>query len=157
MKKLYIIRHTQKDENSSPEDYFIKLTPQGLDDAVALANLLETKDINPDLIVSSPALRARKTAKIISKTLGFEKNIMYNEVMYQGYLEEVIEAITFTFHTVETLIIVGHNPLLSNLASHLVGYKNHLDMGTCVAIEFDTSTRVDIGAHNAKLLEVIKA
>ncbi len=93
---------------------------------------------------------------ILAKALNLNKNILYNEAFYEGFLTEAIEAINFTFHTVNTLILVGHNPLLSNFASYFVSYKNSMKMGEVLKIEFDTLSWIDIDSSNAKLSEIIQ-
>jgi len=156
MKTLYIMRHPQKDEKSSSDDFFVTLTPQGEIDAKNVAQKLFHKGVKPDLIVSSPSLRTEITSMILSTQLDINKSVVYNEVLYQGYLEELIESLNFTFHTIDTLLLVGHNPLLSNLANHFVGYKDKMQMGEVLKVEFNTSSWVDIDENNAKLAEIIK-
>ncbi len=156
MKTIYIMRHPQKDLTSKEDDFFVKLTPKGIEDAHSIAKKLKEKGIKPDLIVSSPSLRTETTSMILAEELGIEKSVLYNEVLYQGFLDELIEAINFTFHTVNTLIIVGHNPLLSNLAAHFTGYKDRLDMGVVFKIDFETSSWVEVDPSNATNVEVIK-
>jgi len=149
------MRPPQKDEKSSSDDFFLTLTHQGEEEALCVAKKLSAKGVKADLIVSSPSLRTETTSMILANELKIEKSIMYNEVLYQGYLEELIESVNFTFHTIDTLILVGHNPLISNLANHFVGYKEKLKMGVVLEIEFNTSSWVDIEPSNAKLIEII--
>ncbi len=156
MKTLYIMRHPQKDVKSSSDDFFLTLTTQGEADAHTVAKKLFTKGVNIDLIVSSPSLRTEITSMILSKELHLNKSIAYNEVLYQGYLEELIESVNFTFHTVDTLMLVGHNPLLTNFVNHFVGYKDKINVGEIFKLEFDTSSWVEIDFSNAKLAEIIK-
>jgi len=156
MKTLYIMRDPEKDTKSSSDDFFLTLTAKGEIDARNIATKLFNKNVKPDLIVSSPSLRAETTSMILSKVLDINKGIVYNEGLYQGYLEELIESVTFTFHTVDTLMLVGHNPLLTNFANHFVGYKDKIGMGEVLKIEFDTSSWVDVEVDNAKLIEKIE-
>jgi len=150
------MRHPQKDVKSSSDDFFLTLTSQGEADAHNVAKKLFTKGVSPDLIVSSPSLRTEITSMILAKELHMNKKIAYNEVLYQGYLEELIESVNFTFHTVDTLMLVGHNPLLTNFVNHFVGYKDKINMCEVLKLEFDTSSWVDIDVNNAKLIEVVK-
>ena len=155
MKKLYILAHPQKDENSLEDDFFIPLTQQGMDEAQSLANKLKEQQVVLDLIVSSPSLRTETTSMIISQKLDLKKKILYHEVLYQGFLDELIEEISFTFYSVESLLIVGHIPLLSNLANHFVGKKEKLKPGEILEIEFQTNNWVDVSPQNAKLVQTI--
>lgn len=156
MKTLYIMRHPQKNESSSTDDFFLTLTSQGELDAKNVALQLKEENVKIDLMVSSPSLRTEITSLILAKELDLNKNILYNEVLYQGYLDEMVEALNFTFHTINTLFIVGHNPLLSNLANHFVGYKEQIKMSQILKIDFNTSSWVDISYENAKLIQSIK-
>ena len=155
MKTLYIMRPAQKDVKSASDDFFLTLTNKGEADVNNVANKLFEKGVKPDLIVSSPSLRTEITSMILARKLNLDKSIVYNEVLYQGYLEELIEAVNFTFHTVDTLILVGHNPLLTNFANYFVGYKE-IKMAEVLKIEFDVSSWVEIDTSNAELVEVIE-
>jgi len=156
MKTLYIMRHPEKDELSSSDDFFLTLTSKGENDARSIAKKLSQKGVVPDLIVSSPSLRTETTSMILARELNLEKNIIYNEAFYEGYLGEAIESINFTMHTIDTLILVGHNPLLTNFANHFVSYKHRIDLGEVLQIEFNADSWIDIDPHNAKLVELIK-
>jgi len=149
------MRHPQKDEESSSDDFFLKLTSKGENDALSIAKQLLQKGVKPDLIVSSPSLRTETTSMILANELNLNKNILYNEAFYEGYLDEAIESINFTFHTIDTLILVGHNPLLSNFAGHFVRLKNKMDIGEVIQIEFDTSSWIDIDSSNARLVQIL--
>lgn len=150
------MRHPQKDEIASSDDFFTPLSEKGIRDAKIISAKLKEKNIMPDLIVSSPSLRTETTSMILAQELDIKKNIMYNEVLYRGYLDELIEELTFTFHTIDSMLIVGHNPLLSNLVNAFVPFKQSLEMGMLIQIKFDTSSWVDIGSHNASILDIIK-
>lgn len=156
MKTIYIMRHPEKDTKTSSDDFFIKLTPKGIEDAHTIARKLKEKNVEIDLIVSSPALRAETTSMIIAEDLEIKKNILYNEVLYQGFLDELIEAIQFTFHTVDTILIVGHNPLLGNLINHFTGLRDKLDMGFVCKINFDTTNWIEVDSSNAHGVEIIR-
>ncbi|WP_072681457.1 histidine phosphatase family protein [Arcobacter sp. LA11] len=157
MKTLYIMRHAQKDE-SKPEqyDYDVELTQKGLEDCEKIAQKLKDRRITPDLIVASPAIRTRQTAEIVAKTLDYLKNIMYNEVIYQAFVNEIIESITYTFDTVDSLMIIGHNPALTALAITFTEFREEIKMGSIVKIEFDCDSWTAIDKTNAKFIEHFK-
>lgn len=156
MKTLYIMTHPPKDTDSLEDDFFIPLSQKGIDDVKTIANGLKELEIQPDIIVSSPSLCTETTSMILSDALDVKKTILYNEVLYQGFLEELIESINFTFYSVETLLIVGHTHLLSNLAHHFVGYKDKMSDGMVIKIAFNTSSWVEVSAQNASFEVVIK-
>lgn len=156
MKTLYIMTHPLKEEHSNEDDFFVPLSPKGIEDTKKLAQKLKDKNISPDIIVSSPSLRTETTSMIIFNELNIKKKILYNEVLYQGFLDELIEEIHFTFYSVKSMFIVGHAPLLSNLANHFIGYKDKMKSGLIFKITFDTSSWVDVNPQNATLTDTIE-
>lgn len=153
MKKLYIVRHALKElEQLDQDDYDRALSQSGIDDAKLMAQRLAEKGIKADLIVSSPAKRTKETSEIFAEALNYDKSIMYNEVLYMAYVNELIETITYTFDTVDTMILIAHNPSLTALAITLVGLKEKIAMGGIVEVEFDCDSWIDISKENAKLI-----
>ena len=153
MKRLYIVRHAQKEEEMfGHDDYDRELSPEGIIDAKEMAKRFAEKNLPIDLIVASPAKRTRATAEIFAETLNYKKSIMYNEVLYMAFVNELIETISYTFDTVDSMILVGHNPSLTALAIILVGFKEKFQMGAIMEIEFDCSSWIDISKENAKLV-----
>lgn len=157
MKTLYILRHGEKDlSNPNTDDYDIKLTQKGLNDIKILAQKLKQNNIKPDLIVSSPAVRTQQTADIIAQELNYKKSIMYNEVLYQAFVNELIESITYTFDDVQSLMIIGHNPSLTALGITLAGLKDKIEMSELIKIEFDCNSWTSIDISNARLAYHLK-
>lgn len=153
MKKLYIVRHALKElEQLNQDDYDRALSQSGIDDAKLMAQRLAAKGIKADLIVSSPAKRTKETSEIFAEALNYDKSIMYNEVLYMAYVNELIETITYTFDTVDTMILIAHNPSLTALAITLVGLKEKIEMGGIVEVEFNCDSWIDISKENAKLI-----
>ncbi len=157
MKKLYILRHAQKDESVQVDyDYDIELSQKGREDSIIIGQKLKERNVKPDLIVASPSIRTRQTAQIVAKQIAYRKNIMYNEVIYEAFLNEIIESITYTFDTIDTLMIVGHNPSLTALAAIFGGLKEELKMGSVVRIDFNCNSWTTIDKSNAQLIEHIE-
>ena len=153
MKKLYIVRHAQKaPEKSGQDDYDRPLSQQGFEDAQLMADKLASKGVKADLIVASPATRTKQTSEVLASTLNYNKNIMYNEVLYMAYVNELVETITYTFDTVDTMILVAHNPSLTALAVTLVGFKEKIVSGGVMEVEFDCNSWIDISRENARLV-----
>ena len=69
-----------------------------------------------------------------------------------AFVNELIETITYTYDTVENMLLVGHNPSLTALAITLVGFKEKFQMGGVMLIEFDCNSWIDISKENARLV-----
>ena len=152
MKKLYIVRHTQKEEEFTKDDYDRDLSPEGLEKAKLIAENFAKKNIPIDLIVASPAIRTKKTAEIFADALDYKKSIMYNEVLYMAFVNELFETISYTFDTVDSMLLVGHNPSLTALAITLVGFKEKFEMGAIMEINFNCDSWINISKDNAQLV-----
>ena len=153
MKKLYIVRHAQKEEESiDGNDYDRDLSQEGVVCAKEMAQRFAQKNLPIDLIVASPSKRTKLTAEIFAEALNYKKTVMLNEVLYMAFVNELLETITYTFDTVDSMLIVGHNPSLTALAVTLVGFKEKFQMGAIMQIEFDCNSWIDISKDNAKLI-----
>lgn len=153
MKKLYIVRHTQKEELLvEQDDYDRELSSEGVIEAKRMAEFFASKNQSVDLIVASPAARTKKTAEIFAEALKYNKTVMLNEVLYMAFVNELLETITYTFDTVDSMLLVGHNPSLTALAITLVGFKEKFQMGAIMEIDFDCDSWIDICKENAKLI-----
>lgn len=153
MKKLYIVRHAQKaDEEINQDDYDRDLSEIGINDAKIMANNFAIKNLSIDLIVASPAKRTKITAEIFAEALNYNKSIMFNDVLYMAFVNELLETISYIFDTVDSVLLVGHNPSLTALALTLVGFKEKFQMGAVMEIDFDCDSWIDISKDNAKLI-----
>jgi phosphohistidine phosphatase len=74
--------------------------------------------VKPDIIISSPALRAHTTAQIFAQELGYNKEIHINPDIYEAYIDDVLNVIHHISDDVNTAMIFGHNPTFTNLANY---------------------------------------
>jgi phosphohistidine phosphatase len=111
MKTLLLMRHGKsswKDEKLS--DHERPLKKRGRKDAKRMAKVLLSNDLNPDLILSSSAARAKETAEIIVDTLDFKDKIVFSDDLYMGEPQDFIDILKTLRDDYNTVLIVGHNP-----------------------------------------------
>lgn len=121
MKKLYLVRHA-KSSWKYPElsDFERPLNQRGKKDAPKMGKWLRTRKIVPDLIISSPAVRASTTAKIFSEILSYpSEQIRYHDQMYGMGVVTLLDIIKKTEESVKRLMLFGHNPEITSLANTL--------------------------------------
>ncbi|MCP4971032.1 MAG: histidine phosphatase family protein [Arcobacter sp.] len=153
MKKLYLIRHAKSDwTNSNLDDFDRPLNKRGKRSVKFMSKLLKQKHIHPDLIISSPAYRARFTTKKIIKKINYKNNIMYNENLYEANLKTILEIITFIEDENDEVFIVAHNPGLNLLAYNLLEFNENLPTCSILEISFDCSSWREIKKENAKFV-----
>ncbi len=153
MKKLYLIRHAKSDwSNPSLDDFDRPLNKRGNKNAPFMGRILRKKEVSPDLIISSPAYRARETAKKIAKKVNYREEIMYNEYIYGASLPTILEIINFIEDEYDEVFLIGHNPGLNMLAFYLVDFNKNLPTCGIIEIEFDCQTWRDAVRKCAKLI-----
>jgi phosphohistidine phosphatase len=82
-KKLLLLRHAKSSwDESNLSDYERPLNNRGKQNASTMGNFLKKENLVPDLIISSTAKRADKTANIIAKKSGYDKKIFESKILY---------------------------------------------------------------------------
>lgn len=153
MKKLFIIRHAKSDwSDESLDDFDRPLNKRGLKNAPFMAKLLKKKDIKPDLILSSPAIRALSTAQIIAKKIGYKKTVFTNSDMYEAQSETLEKIINDIDDKNKIVFLIGHNPGLSGLINILSEMDEDIPTCAVVEIDFDTNSWKNISKKNSKVI-----
>ncbi len=124
MKKIILIRHAKSDwDHSWLQDFERPLAERGLRDAPKMAASLKSRGITVDLICSSTAKRAQQTASITAEVLGYpEANIHWEKSLYHASEYHLLRFIQSQSDQIQTLVLVGHNPGLTELIN-LLGVK----------------------------------
>lgn len=122
--KIYLIRHSNAVDPGTPgyeDDSLRPLTEKGRDKMRKIAAALKELDVKPDLIVSSPYIRARQTAEVLAKVLKFKQELAVNDTLVpMGNPENIIGEINEKYN-VDELVLVGHEPCISSLVGMLIG------------------------------------
>ena len=141
MKTLVLIRHAKTEAlNMGITDYERQLKPRGYRDSELVVNEMKKKGIQPDLIISSPASRAKQTAQIFAKALQYdEAKIEYQKFIYDGYTSaEFIDYLGQYGKANDTIVVVGHNPEIAMMAINLTdGNYFHFPTTAATGISYD--------------------
>lgn len=138
MRILTLVRHA-KSSRDYPElsDFERPLTPRGRKDAAAIATRLRKAELEPHLLVTSPALRAISTARIFAEVLGIKsEHIVVNPHIYEASVQTLLH-ITRTLPASEReVMLFGHNPGITHFAHELAecGFEE-MPTGAAVRIE----------------------
>ncbi|SDS06316.1 SixA phosphatase family protein [Pseudomonas oryzae] len=147
MKTLFLVRHGQSSwDDVSLTDRDRPLTDKGKRDAVKMGKRLAEAEVAVDALLSSPALRALATAKAIARKLDFKRrHIVQDERLYSGQVDELLELIEEIGGEHKRLMLVGHNPLLSELVLRLADKDVNLPTCAVAVLRFDTKSWAKIG------------
>lgn len=147
MKTLFLIRHAKSSrDDPALSDKERPLNDRGMRDSPMMGERLAKQDLKPDLILSSPALRALATAEIFAKKLDYKvKDIVVDERLYAAAPNDLLEVIRELGEKPKRVMLFGHNPELTELAHRLS--STITDMPTCAVAEFlfDTKSWSNVG------------
>jgi phosphohistidine phosphatase len=155
MKRLLLVRHAKSSwRDPSLADIDRPLNQRGKRDAPVMGERLKAQGLLPDLIIASPAKRARKTAKILAEKLGYPKNkVVYEKGIYTEEVRGITARVQAVDAAVSSIMLVGHNPELTLLAEGLTARQVD-NIPTCgvFCLEFSCQSWRDISAANSRLL-----
>jgi len=136
MKTLFLVRHAKssRDDTRLP-DKDRPLNDRGKRDAPKMGKRLVKRDVRPELILSSPAMRALTTAEMIAKKLDYKlKQIVVDDRLYPGDADEMLTIIHRLDNELEAVMLFGHNPALTDLVHRFSSDIVH--MPTCAVAKF---------------------
>jgi phosphohistidine phosphatase len=145
---LLLIRHA-KAVGEAASDAERPLSPRGVRDAQVAGQWLADHAVVPDLVLVSPARRARQTWKAISSRLGASPAVSVDSRIYDNTVESLLDVLTESGDEQRCVAVVGHNPSMHALAVMLaVGDKSATSdeavrlaesFPTCAIAVFDTA------------------
>jgi phosphohistidine phosphatase len=122
MKTLLLMRHAKSSwKDSDLADHERPLNKRGRSDAPRMGQVLCDRELVPQRILCSSALRARQTAEAVANTTGFQGEVSYLDRLYLAEADEYIAALRELPDTIERVLIIGHNPGLETVLQMLSG------------------------------------
>ncbi|MBN2107691.1 MAG: histidine phosphatase family protein [Deltaproteobacteria bacterium] len=153
--RLTLVRHAKSSRDDIRLDDFMRpLNDRGRRDAPEMGRRLREGSIQPDLMVSSPAKRAIKTARIIAGEIDFpEADILEAAEIYEAAAGELLMLMRRLPEEKRDVMLVGHNPGLTDVANLFLrpGIENIPTCGV-VRLAFDAQRWRDISPQGASLL-----
>lgn len=133
MKALTLARHAQAEwQGAAPSDFERALTPRGFSEATSMARrLIGREALHPQRILVSPAVRALHTAQIFARELELPGSALVRiDALYLATPEVILAAIAGVPKEIERVMVVGHNPGVSELARQLAPDTVTAELGT---------------------------
>ncbi len=125
------MRHAKSDwSNSNLSDFDRPLNNRGKKAASKMGLELKKRNIIPDLILSSPAKRAKTTADLFAQSNNYKQNITLINNFYLSTENTIINEMSCLDNKINTVMIVGHNPTMETLIQELTDYKVNKKMPT---------------------------
>lgn len=140
MKTLYLVRHAKSDWGAEGlSDIDRPLNKRGYRDAHFMSILMKDKKSLPDLIITSPAIRAISTALIFCRNFNLSySDIVINANLYDTNVNQYKDIIAHIDNRYKSIMVVGHNPIISDFANNLT--KSFMStIATCGILEIRQS------------------
>lgn len=139
---IYLLRHAKSSwKDAELSDIDRPLNKRGKENAPLMGKRLKKLEAKPDLIISSPAKRALKTAQIIADEIGYqEKNIHIDMELYGANVEEIFSLIEGLGDNLKSVMLVGHNPGLTLSVPFLCGEPLE-NVPTCGVVRIDFAVK----------------
>ena len=140
MKILTLVRHAKSDWNdTSLSDKQRPLNQRGERDAPEMGRRIVGHGIRPSLIISSPAVRAWTTAKVIASEISYPAEFLQREEkLYLASLDDLLDVVVAQDNGFNSLMVVGHNPGMTEFANFLLpGLTNNLPTAGVVSVQFE--------------------
>jgi phosphohistidine phosphatase len=140
--ELYLLRHAiAEDRSASGRDADRKLTAEGLDKLRRVARFAFAAGVRPSLVLSSPYVRAFETATAAARVLDYKGDILKTDRLTPDASPSDVWTEVRGHRGEESILLVGHEPLFSALASWLLGSARLMidfRKAALVRIDFDT-------------------
>jgi phosphohistidine phosphatase len=122
VKRLWLMRHAKSSwDDPTLADRIRPLAPRGIRATKALRRHLEGTGIAPSLVLCSPAVRAASTWEGVSAGVPSDVAVEIDETVYHGDEYDLLWRLRQVATDVESVLVVGHNPTLHELAVGLAG------------------------------------
>jgi phosphohistidine phosphatase len=136
MKTLLILRHAKSSwKNEGLSDRDRPLNKRGQRQAPLIGQYLHSLALAPDLILSSPARRARETAVAVAQECGYDGDVDFINEFYPGDPEDYIQVVGALPDAHERVMVVGHNPGLEYLLAGFIHYAETLTTAALAQVD----------------------
>ena len=157
MKTLFVLRHAKSSwENSDSSDFDRPLNKRGLNTVPLMGEMMYENGFSPELIISSPAKRAKQTAILIKETAQLQVEIHYNEKIYEASPLRLLQIVSELDEKLESAMIVGHNPGLEGLIKFLTGETQTMPTTALAVIDLNIENWSKTVVESGRLRTLIR-
>ena len=133
------------------QDFDRPLNKRGKGAAELVGRFIRGQKLKPDLVLSSPAIRARETIDCVLEASGRSPEVRYDERIYEAGPLRLLEVISQVEEHLQVVLLVGHNPGLEELLELLTGQREQLPTAGLAKITFEADEWSKIGDKKGRL------
>lgn len=135
MKQLVVMRHAKSDWHVGASDLDRPLNERGVAAATTMGRVLAAMDLGPDLVLTSPATRARTTAELVVAAGGWSVEVVDTPAFYEAAVDGVLARVALVPADVDRLLVVGHMPTWGGLVWRLTGASAAIRTATTAVLD----------------------
>ena len=158
MRTLLILRHAKSSwDDPDLKDYDRPLNKKGLQDALLMGKFITANGLVPDLLICSPAKRAKATVAALTRNFRHSNEIIYKRDIYDEGCAAFFPILRAVATGVKNVMLVGHNPDLEAFVHLLTGKNERLPTAALAHIELPLDSWKDFTAKTkGKLVNLFK-
>jgi phosphohistidine phosphatase len=157
MKTVLLMRHAKSDWGTQyATDLDRPLNARGQRDAPMMAAFLASHKLLPEIIISSPAQRARSTAETVASVRDFDGELIFDRRIYLASPDMLVEVIRELPDEVETAMLVGHNPGMEDMIMMLCGGNARMPTAAIAGLRMYAESWPEVRGGDAYLQWLIK-
>ncbi len=158
MKTLLLLRHAKsswKDEGLA--DFERPLNDRGRKAAELVGNFIAKQNLTIDLVISSPAVRARQTIELVLRAAKRSPELRFDQRVYEASPTRLLEITSQIEDDRKSVLLVGHNPGMEELLTLLVGVEMHMPTAALAKVALDSKKWDKILAEKGVLETFVRA
>lgn len=157
MKTLFLLRHAKSSwKDASLPDFERPLNKRGRRAAPLIGKFMRRQKLHPQLILCSPAERARETIALVEEAASLKAELRYDERIYEATAAGLRIIVSEIDEQAEGMLLVGHNPGMEELLDFLTGEVRHMPTASLAHITLDIERWADVQERSGELVRLIR-
>ena len=157
MKTLYLLRHAKSSwDDGQLSDFERPLNERGRQTAPFIGELMRERGLVPEVVVSSPAIRARQTAGLVADSAALGGEVLFDERIYEASPHRLLDVVMGLDDGYGSAMLVGHNPGIEGFIRYLSGDVQPMPTAGLAKINLDTEHWADTSEGLGKLEVIIR-
>ena len=157
MRTLFVMRHAKSSwAEADLADFDRPLNDRGRRDAPFMGAVMRDNGDTPEIIFSSPALRARETARLVKEGGDLTAEIVFDHRIYEASPQTLKQAVSAIEDKYSSVMLVGHNPGIEGFIRFLTGTLEPMPTAALAIIELKSASWSAAALGSGRLVKVIR-
>ncbi|MFN2510759.1 MAG: histidine phosphatase family protein [Pyrinomonadaceae bacterium] len=158
MKTLLLLRHAKSSwKDAAVADFERPLNDRGRKAADLVGKFIAKQNVTIDLVISSPAVRARQTIELVLRAAKRSPELRFDQRVYEASPTRLLEITSQIEDDRKSVLLVGHNPGMEELLTLLVGVEQHMPTASLAKVVLSSKKWDKILAEKGVLESFVRA